>query len=684
MPTIDPKTIHPNSLTVRHESGRELDFAFVHRVEIRFTLGIAPYEFALATEDKSWLGLKGDGVTINVESSKIDGYSKRDTLSINGWRVSEVRRDHKNPAMYLVSFADPRFLPRYKALTKSYNLRWSNGDYDSMSLRQGGQLWSVGQALHDAMTRFGYNVKPISEWRASRAAIFETLPDNLGNVRSGGFFAASPDEVLGALLNVTDLTLVPTIDGMVNVVAKTGKGVPGEDSRLKSLVERGIVSGGASAPELRWVRPKKIRVHFERRHEGALFYDAPVDEGVTSSGSTVNVDGFRLENVMPLYDPDDLNNISELTYIGDALGEVGLTLAEARKRWFKKEIAVPSKNKNREYIDSPREILKKRWYSQRFKQFYHYWFRCVRDFSERAISNMRIGRLDRDTGAPMGASSAVFMDYAEDLRFASFEQGSNGNPLSGRFSENYPMDNALALNGAMIPAPFKATLINNGGDLLVGLSPNSSPSEEVKGVYPFMFKEPLNYGDVFKVLKDEEIEFLKPRAEIDGNFKMYVIYNGTYTGPTAKNDIPRSYHIDLPVFSDGEIDLIETRSEAMHAAFGMDNDRLVAAALAGEAAPPPTELLNGPKLREEARRLQAFFKRSFESRIAGATVCAGLDAFRNVPAGCDIAEVRLVIGGDAQWSVTTEHIIHPNARIEDTRDLDLEGKPRIIAETSNE
>lgn len=476
-------------------SGKPVPIQYRKPFAINLTRGLEPSTFELHTT-KPLLDQVRNPCAIEITTANSRNRSTR--LRLERWYV--IGRRVSATADYVYTLADVRWRNRYNKLTKpqGYNVRVIGGSYRAASL-DNGSPWTAYRAIKDALERLGYEV----DERLSNADRTKTLPDTIGNVRGGGWFAAPQRLAIPAMLESirADVAIMP--NGKAAIVNR--------NSTVK--LDFGTTIQGTSSAgkrDLRWAIPSEIVVQFQRRNENRIEY---------SEGGTVaaGVGEITVTSVVPDVDLDDptepVNNWTALYPFAST--ELGISLAQIASRFNAPRLTPGDGDPS----DTAQSIGRARLAESIVRQHWRRTFQMDAASAFPAYADIQLGRLQADGST---SDQGVGANYVRRLRYGARLDSSDGS-WGARFSANIPFTD---------PAPFRAAWIDRA-NAVFRLEANSTDYETVD-VQPGEFEEPAQFTkiNVRQQLNGQPIT-MWTNTEFTTNYDLRVYWHGVQVDDIA-------------------------------------------------------------------------------------------------------------------------------------------------------
>lgn len=620
------------------------EFVPGHVLDVRLKRGYAPHTFTLKCRE-GWtldteLQAKNNAVTLKFECAA-EIVTQATTIELEDWYILSRRALEWGWVEY--EFADVRWLHRHNKLTAQYNIVSYGGKRRKDSLFAFSRAWTCLEAAEDALKKLGFRVVIDPKMPGHLQSV--ELPDNLGNSEGGGFFGASLAEFGPLMLEPVRCDIVPMADGRMMITDRVRE-------QSKTLAGYIHIGGQVREANVKWQKPKKLVVEFEKRVERRWDYT----EG-GSARSERNALTPSIENVAPRWDPnspDETRGFCELgDYGGDSatqlipllnsrLNDTPMSLAGIQSFFMSPALYDTTKDNQ-----TAAQVGLLRIAEALLREHWRRTFRVkvsptgIDDIRAR-FAHPEIGRLQEDgTNKPDGA---VFMDYVVDLRYPQRRAGET--PHAAVFSENV----SFSLTK---PAPFTAKWLDRH-ELIFQLQENA-PTFHKRGYYPGLLRgKGKHYGDLTQVLRGKARLAIDSTVDFNDSFRLVIYWHGLFLGVPgmAGKQYERTHKVEKALFPNGEVESLTLRNDARTANFGYDGTF-------------PGSLLNGGDLDEDATRMAREVKDALVQGRAGVMRHGGVDVLvkGGFHVGGDIHEVAILVGARAPFSIDTHITVLPGARL---------------------
>ena len=699
MPLLEGTEIH-----IIPSSGGRIAVEYIGTFDLMMSRGSDPDEVKLLTSrPEEFEALTEKPCAFEFSHNKGDLGGGKQTFQWKGWYMQGLQANPSRPGLYTATFRDYRVIAERMRLDLSYNVQWADEFLraDSVSRKKTSspsKRWTCLEAAWDALEKFGFvvdkNVATLEGWQKK-----EILPDNLGNSKGGGFCAVSPSEIVPRLLEQIRCDYLMTPEGKVRVVGRSSD----FDESPKLKLHR-LIGGTVSKRNIKWQRPKFIKVLFERIMEGGWDYAAATSRTTSALSTAFNQ---RIYNVMPTFDANNIGSTDKWTALEEQVEDfLGSDAADKiRSRWFKPNL-FPYKRVNRMIVDSAETIAKKQWFDDNVRRCWRRVFQVSPAVYQgaasylRCFTGIRLGRLEENGGIRSGGN--VWMDYCRHLRWGRPRDiGSTYiDPTSLVFSENryYSGIRADGQDGldvySFLPAPFTTRWLNPER-LVFEVQPDRASVLNNVANLPGVMAERLNYGPLVELASGSALK----RTELKGEFKeawnLRVLWAGRLSTPIPANALSysgvnssraqytRTWAEERTGFGDGLGATVHVKVEEITANHAFSQEALKNIAIGSLGNYMADVLINKDEIEDTADHVAEQIKQTYNQDRAGVAVVAGVASLAaKVWTGGAIWTTRLVVGGDGQdpSSLSVEYIVQPEVRAFTAKRKLQAGKPPAIAQ----
>lgn len=669
MPLLSGTEIHILS------SGSRIAVEFIGSFSLEMPRGTDAGEVKLLTSRPEEFNSIGAGAcTFLFSHDKGDLGAGKQTFGWKGWFMESLQPNPSQPGLYTAVFRDARSMRARKRISVSYNVEWPDQYLRADTMTSSSTRWTCLNAAYDALEKFGFTVdkdsSTLTNWQKH-----EFLPNNLGNSQGGGFAGVNFIELIPLLLEPIRCDIIMTPENKVRVVSRSGK-----DDSPKLKAHR-LIGGVVGERNIKWLKPKKVRVLFDRILEGGWDYTIG-----TSGATAAQVRGmnWQVNNVMPKFNSTKMAELDEWTDIEEQIRSE-FAIADGEEylcaRWFKPSLFPYRRDRDRLITESPEGIAKKKWYNDGVRRCWRRLFQVnprlfTTAFSyTRYFTGIRLGRLDENGGVVSGGN--VYCDFTRHLKWGHNAHQQSADPMELRFSENVKLGFAGGYrspdgleNIDFLPAPFNARWVS-AEKLIFEVSPRKPNHVNEEEFYPALMSEHLNYGKVFELASGTALR----RTPLQGTFKtawnMRVLWNGRLVSNIAGMDIlegtgqrGRMWAETRTAFPDGLGEDVEVRVDEITANHVFSERLLRIINIGNIHTYTPDVLANKEEIEDVADHITEQIVQTYNQNRAGTAHVAGVSALAaGIWTGGAIHNVRLAVGeGGEQSALTTQYIVQPEIR----------------------
>lgn len=638
--TRQDESIPASRVFIVDAAGTRFPCEYVAPWALVFRRGFTPYVVEVAFTLPALSGVKNP-ISFEFECADERASPTPHKRTVKGWHVVEERSAGENT---IYRIADPRWPAQYKAINAQYNIVSYGGEYRPASLRSG-KPWTAYDAAKDALEQLGLVVEETEDKSGLKAAL---CPPNLMNTEGGRFHAGKMAEVLPAVFEAMRADLVPTYDGGVEIVARSGN----ESQNLENYGVD-IDGGGSLAPrQNRWQRPPAVIVQFPVKVES--YFEFGTEERTAVRGQPQRPE---IENVMPSlgFDVTDIdadeNPVAALDSVGQtltprsdagfvelysyALEQAGLEDFHILERWLAPSLFP--ENRDKDPNDTAGARLKRKAIEGLVRGAWRRMWRVKADSAtalriRSTLASITFGRLQADGTVK---ANPVECDWVKILRLGVLPRPS-AHTSDAVFSRQY----------SFTQAPFTAEW----------LEPESLVFSIKNGEFPL---------DAADVLLGKLERPIKPYPDF-GAMKAGKSAPSKAAGIMAEDFRLRVYYAALVVAqSGGASPRYETETALFHEGGQADGPRLVLGVDDITANYDSAgALLNGPELKARAAFIARQVETSYRGSRAGTLTCNGLDPIvrgKKRVSG-DIYEIAISVGRRQLWDIDTVVTVQPEIR----------------------
>lgn len=684
--------------------GRRFPVEWNAQTTVEQQRGHLPHQFSLIVSDEGMKDISNSNPW-TAEITVPNGSGQTRVLKWKGWYLTSFSPYPNQEGTFKADFADVRWRMAYNKLTAAYNQTWADGLRRASSLKDAGQNWKTYEAVEDALNKFGFDVGKNLLGPALKKI---ELPENLGNSPAGGWVSASLAESIPVMLESIRADMVMGFDGKIYLTGrsieagggKTSSG--GASAALRALAPietQDQIAGLIATQEVKWQKPEKILVRFEKIVEGIFLYEESKYENKTAATVDLGLHGWVVENVTPKYNPSLAIQSSEWDRIDRVVPfAIGILdpIKHVREHYFRPEIFPLQRHpRTREILDTPNDAIVKDRVGDLVRSTFRKTFRVrtepdtANPFSEpRKIAGIRLGRLDEEGGVV--AAGGVYMDYSSWLMLGKPKPGFKGvaGPVDMVFSENYPLARPLpvgSVRAPLTPAPFTTRWVDPI-EMIYEIVADRPERDTVRRNVFGQLSEPLNYGSLFEHKKKGGSLMRTPlKGELASGWRSIVFWSGRQVAPLNSGRHRRIEHTEtIAAFDDGLVDEVVVKARELTANYVFDDGdllELVEANWVGADDAVPMNLLNKRAIKERAKKIADQIIQSYERNVFGVAVCAGVEPLvQGLTTRDDIQLISIRLGDPDPWSITTHIVVQPEVRMDFLNQEALAGQPALLAQ----
>lgn len=622
--------------SLRDGSGQDVYGDFGQTWEWRFTRGTEPYMVTITAADDRFSALQNP-VELRFETPNVSGDIGTVLRVRNLYILSATANEATGGYSYLL--ADVRWMLAYAKVEAQHNIVSYGGELRPQSAADADQeRWTRWGAVQDVTAQVvqrlneeatnGLRVFPgevfLRKNATGSSGIDDALPDNLGNAPNGGWVGAPWAQVVQTYLgDHADITV--RADGTLEVVDRDTLAMP-------ATLAYARFRGQVATRDVRWQRPRKVRVHFRKRYGGIFKFVDP--DGTVGQSTVPNPDRIEpeVQNVLPaagngvsgvlLGLPDDSidwHTLAEWLVRFEAVTGEALSTTDIRRKFLAPSMVDTSD------MEAPTRLATQSMIAT-LRRGWRRWWRVRDDNVRRNLAGLELGYL-----APDGTTqpAPVRCPYALLWRM----QWDRDAPLSG----NFDTDSSL-------PPPFSAQWIDREG-LVFALVANDQ-GLAVDTVYPGHFVDDVRIPDLQDIVDDDHEVQTEAVARFKAAFEMQVRWTGDWVGEL------RTHYVDVDVFPESEVPLVETMSVGTPACFRQDEPD-------GEYA-----FVNVEEVEARARLIAGEIAATYRQPRGGVVDCVGVAVLTegNGRVRGEVQEIAVVVGETHPHQIHTRIVIAPQRR----------------------
>lgn len=599
----------PTEIRIIPSGGKAVPIQFRKPFAVNLTRGLEPSTFELAMTKPL---LDGASNPVSIEISAASSRNRPAKVRLDRWYV--IGRRVGPNADYIYTLADVRWRGRYNKLTRpeGYNVKVIGGTYRQSSL-DNGSPWTAYRAVKDALELLGFEV----DERLSNADRSKVLPDTIGDTRGGGWFGTPQRVAIPAMLETirADVALMPS--GKLALVNR--------NSTIK-LPFGQTIQGTSSAGkrELKWAKPSRVVVQFQRRNEGRVEYK----EGGTVAAGPGEVTCTSVVPDVDLADPAE--PVTGWTGLYDfASTELGLDAATIADRFNAPRLVSGDGDPG----DTARSIGRQALAESLVREHWRTAFQMDASSAFRDYADIQLGRLQADGSTN---EQGVGMQYVRRLRYGARLDSSNGS-WGARFSANVPFTD---------PAPFVARWLDRA-NAVFRVSPNNTDFETVQ-VQPGEFIDDAQFSkvNVRQLLNGEPVTMWQ-NTRFTTEYDLRVYWHGLQVNTIA--GVSPVYEVDYAGAQDGEGPDLYVRAEDITANFQFAQGR------------PTGVPLNLNEVEDRAEFIGREIMQTYEQQRSGIMRYPGVEIVKTgaaLPRG-EILGVTIQVGNQSLYDVITTVTIQP-------------------------